>query len=300
MRKKKIFKLIFIIVTAYLFVFLAIMIYSFVFPKKSLGTTNIRMPIQKKIMKSLGDQTIDNNYFFSYITREYEIIDKKNNISMDDLSFVIKDLNPGDIFFTNSGKYLSSFFIPGKWKHAAIYLGSKNQLLEFFGEKSEIYKSFSVYYSNPDDILLLDSSSEGVKIRRITDISNLSSTSYLKSISFFRINKQKTDIEIFLKKAYEQVGKDYDYDIDTEDETYIYCSELIYHSLKSINLIIEKEGPFLSRDLISPNDALYYILKESIDNNNFIFILFLEKKNGELQKLSKQDLISEFFQIKLF
>lgn len=294
MSKEKFFKLLFLIIISSIFVFLAMMLFSYLFPKKNLGTSSIRLPIQKSIMKSVGDQVLDNDLFYLF-TDGHEIVDQKNNISLDDLLFFKSNFKSGDIFFTSSGKYLSSVFIPGKWKHAAIYLGSSEQLANLLGYDSDLYKMILPYYQNSSDILLLDSSSDGVKIRNIQEISNLSDLSYLKSITFFRINKNKEDIYIFLKKSLQQLGKDYDYDIDTDNQDYIYCSELIYHSLKELGLVINKGLPFLSRDLISPNDALYYILRESIDNNNFIFILFLEKKNGELQELSKQDLISEFF-----
>ena len=40
--------------------------------------------------------------------------------------------------------------------------------------------------------------------------------------------------EKFLKYAIQNIGKKYDFDLITEDPSTIYCSELIYESLKRI------------------------------------------------------------------
>ncbi|PKM91604.1 hypothetical protein CVU82_00100 [Candidatus Falkowbacteria bacterium HGW-Falkowbacteria-1] len=290
---KKILKNTLIVLSSSVLLFLLTLFFSYLRPNEILIIENLRLPIQEEILTSIGNYTIDNEYLNDYINEEYRIDDGKNNVSLQDLRSYLEELKPGDIFFTNSGKYLSSLFIPGKWKHAAIYLGSKKQTRDFLGEDSDLYKHLLTHYVNGDEILIIDSSSHGVKIREFDELSNLSSSSYLKSITAFRIKTSDKELSEFLTEARKQEGKAYDYDMITESNDYVYCSELIYHSLKKINLVINNRSLFLAREIITPNDALYYIAKNEKTSNNFSFIFFIEKENGRIKNFSKNDLIIE-------
>lgn len=281
---KKIFQSLF-----FIFIFFSLgLLFSYIFPEEKIISKNVRLPLQKRVMASIGDYTINNQQIARYISEDNLIIEGKNNISLNDLEKYLSELKTGDIIFTNSGKYLSSVFIPGKWKHSAIYIGSKNQLSEFFTEESEIFKKLETYYQNNEQKLIIDSSSDGVQIRDIKELSNLSQSSYLKSFAVFRINKNKEKIINFLKKSKEQVGKEYDYDLITEDEKELYCSELIYHSLKEIGFEIKREESF-AREMISPNDLVNYMIR----SNYFSFIIFLEKENYSIKELNKLELLKE-------
>lgn len=278
---------------AIIFLFLSAIILSLFLPREEKFNKKIRLPIQEEIIKSIGEYTIENDQVMSYINTDYQIIEGQNNISINEIKRYSKKLMPGDIFFTSSGKYLSGFFIPGKWKHAGIYLGTKEQVEKTFKTNPSLYNNFLKYYKSKDDILILDSSAEGVKIRKIEAISNLSSESYLKSFTAFRINKNPREVQKFLLKAMDLLGKEYDYDMNTGDEAYIYCSELIYHSLKEINITIDSKQKILNREIISPNDLLYYIVKSKKISNDFSFVFFIEKENGFIKNLSRSNLITE-------
>lgn len=281
---KKIFQSLF-----FIFVFFLLsLLFSYIFPEEELISKNIRLPLQKKVMASIGDYTIHNQQIIKYINEDNLIIDGKNNISLVDLEKYLSELKTGDIIFTNSGKYLSSIFIPGKWKHSAVYIGNKNQLSELLTENSKMFKDLEIYYQNNEQKLVIDSSSNGVQIRDIKELSNLSQSSYLKSFTVFRINKNKEKIIDFLKKSKEQIGKEYDYDLITEDEKELYCSELIYHSLNEIGFKIKKEESF-AREMVSPNDLVNYMAL----NKYFSFIVFLEKENYSIKELNKLELLKK-------
>ncbi len=287
-KKKKYLKIIFSPLLFLSSLFVLSMIFSFIFPEEGIISKSLRLPLQKKVMASIGDYTIKNQQIIKYINEENLIIDGENNISLSDLNNYFSKLQTGDILFTNSGQYLSSVFIPGKWKHSAIYIGSKEQLINFSGKNSNLFKSLEKYYENEKQILILDSSSEGVKIRNIESLSNLAESSYLKSLSVFRIKKDKEKIIKFLEKSKNQIGKEYDYDLITESDQELYCSELIYHSLKEIGFKINKKNS-ISRKLISPDDLNNYML----NNKSFTFVIFLEKENGFIKELNKLELLKE-------
>jgi len=61
---------------------------------------------------------------------------------------------------------------------------------------------------------------------------------------------------------------------------------LIYHSLEEIGFKINKEKSY-AREMVSPDNLVDYMIKDE----NFSFIIFLEKQNGKIKKLPKSYLI---------
>lgn len=75
----------------------------------------------------------------------------------------------------------------------------------------------------------------------------------------FRIVASKEDIQTFLQVAKEQIGKEYNFDFDTEDTSSFYCSQLLKYGLESIGLSLPTADTFF-REITSPDDAVNYIL----------------------------------------
>jgi uncharacterized protein YycO len=74
----------------------------------------------------------------------------------------------------------------------------------------------------------------GVMLRDFSELSNLTSNSYLKAIIAFRPITSEENKQHLVDFALQQVGKEYDFDFDTEDFTAIFCSELIQYGLEEI------------------------------------------------------------------
>lgn len=172
------------------------MFFSYIFPKFVSPLDTIRMYVQSNALKLAGETIIGD------ITTDESGIPTHNEkfLSREDIISYIDTLEVGDIIFTESDQYLSSILTPGKRTHSAIYLGERK---------------------------VLDASSEGVSIRDIDQLSNLSSYSFLKSLLAFRINTEKEHIQIFVDLAKQQIGKKYNFDFDTNDTSSFYCSQLI-------------------------------------------------------------------------
>lgn len=268
--------------------FLLTIIISYIFPNERVISDNLRVPMQRWVMLGISNSTIENRKIAQAIGENYIIKDGKNNISFKDLEDYFPKLRTGDIIFTKSGKYLSSVFIPGKWKHSAIYIGSKNQLLQVFNKNSAVFKYLEKYYTRDDQRLIIDSNADGVTVRDIKELSNLSESSYLKSLSVFRINKNKGLVISFIQNIKKHLGKEYDFDFITKDKEKMYCSELIYHSLKGIGFEI-KTKEFMARRVISPDNLANYM----VNSESFSLVSFLKKENGLIQELNKYDLRKE-------
>lgn len=262
-------------------IFLALILFSLIFPNTMpVVDSTIRLPIQSTLMASIShvairDFTLDEDY--NIVTDQWESltwIDIKNSIAQ---------LKPGDIFFTDS-RYASSFFIPGKRQHSIIYLGTRPKLAETFSTTSDIYIWLEPYFTNDIEELIIDSTSEGVHIRNLMEVANIKNNgnSYLESIIAFRILADNRNLQKFLKHAIDNLGKKYDFDLITEDPSSLYCSELIYESLKKIWIKLKIRSSILWRLYVSPNDAVDYILWQGIADNDFSLLFAREKKDGNV------------------
>ena len=83
----------------FIFVFFLLgLLLSYLFPEEKIISENLRLPLQKKVMASVGDYIIENEQISKYIGENYQVIDGQNNISWNDLNKNLPNLEPGDIF----------------------------------------------------------------------------------------------------------------------------------------------------------------------------------------------------------
>lgn len=180
----------------------------------------------------------------------------------------------GDIINLENTHYLSNLAIPGKWKHTLIYLGSIEQVKQVVQENSQYYQKIIDKYKNGDEILVLDANSTGVKIRMFTDMANLAEKSYLKALACYRLKKDNTFIQSFIEKAMDYYNTPYDFEMDTSNDSALYCSELIYCSLLKNNIELTQFSKVLEYQVITPTD----LITELEDKNLIENIVVLENE----------------------
>lgn len=251
--------------------------FSFVFPKSIRLLDLLRMPVQTRIMSAISHYRVDDLFPTEEIGLE-----GIEGLDMVELNAYLNMLQPGDIFFTDSDKYLSSNMIPGKWKHSGIFLGNRKQLEAWPWMPAALKAAAEKMYITGEEWLILDSTEPGVTIREFEDLSNLRSGSLLIAFSAVRINKPPHIIGRFLSFATGQIGKPYDFDFITDDTEELYCSELLYEALKDIGIILEIRERMFGREVISPNATVDYILQYGIPRKEFLKIFSIEKNDGEL------------------
>ncbi len=252
--------------------------YSFFNPWDIKFLDEIRLSVQAKIMTTAGDYTTD-DLLLNINNNHTESL---NALTISELEKYTDKLNPGDIFFTNSEKYISSEFIPGEWKHSIIYLWTEKQINKLFKNEPEILKIFSWHFKTGNEKLILDTNSEWVDIRNFSELSNLNKISLLVSISSFKINKNEDIIKNFIKYSLTQIWKAYDFDRITKDSSTLYCSELIYQWLVKTNIEVSIKHHTVNREIISPTNIVQYITKYWIDKEEFKLIFFVEKENWKI------------------
>jgi hypothetical protein len=278
----------------YIIIFMLLIIlpfgYSFFNPWKVKFLDNIRLIVQSKIMTTAWDYTTDD--LLLNINNDHQ--KSINALNAQELNKYTIKLKPWDIFFTDSEKYISSEFIPGKRKHSIIYLWTQKQITELFKNEPEILQIFKPHFKNNTEKLILDTNSEWVDIRDFSELSNLNKISLLVSISSFRINKDEETIKDFIKYSLSQIGKAYDFDRVTKDSSTLYCSELIYKGLEQIWIQVSIKYHALNREIISPANIVQYITQYWINKEEFKLMFFVEKENWniierELSEFNIQD-----------
>ena len=203
------------------------------------------------------------------IIKQAEVIEYK------ELLEYIDNFKVGDIINLENTNYLSSYAIPGRWKHTLFYLGTYQQFIDFFQPEDQYYQEIIKHYHTQDEILVLDSNSSGVKIRTFDQMANLKKESYLKALSSYRFNENSDFIKQYLNGALNYLGTPYDYNLVTYDDSALYCSELVYYALQTVGLEIDCESIILDHKIISPTDLSRYL--ESLNNVNHTFLLEKQK-----------------------
>ncbi len=221
-------------------------LFSLFFPGNIRFVDNIRLFFQKPLVKWAGKIHIE------------PVISEDIDIEFDELRDFIKDLPPGSVFFTRTRSYPLCELIPGEWKHSGIFLGTKAQIASYIDTSGPLYRALDTLM-NYTDIYVLDSQSEGVSVHPIQELSNLNESSCLTSFAAFAFNGRTARREDFIEKGLSFSGVEYDYDWITEDPGSVFCSELLYHSLRAVGIRVKNRTKTMGRIIFTPDDLYRYL-----------------------------------------
>lgn len=171
----------------------------------------------------------------------------------------------GDIICLENSHYLSNLVIPGRWKHSLIYLGTYKQVISHIDIKHPYYHQIMNKFKTKEEVLILDANESGVKIRCFDEMANLKKDSYLKALICYRIDRDQVFIDSFVNNALGYLGRAYDFEMNSKDDKELYCSELIYWSLKKLDINISYSTKLFKYNVISPTDVI-----KSLKNDNLI------------------------------
>ena len=161
------------------------------------------------------------------------------------LTHINSDLQIGDILLEKTPFRLTDSLIPGHWGHAAIYVGSMEELKELgIWEHSVVQKYHQKIRAKK---YVAEALRDGVQLNTIEHFLNIDDFSTLRYIKESREEKAKRII-----LTLRQVGKEYDFNFDVETSDKIVCSELIYITSTTIDWKTDK---LLGRHTISPDNV---------------------------------------------
>lgn len=138
-------------------------------------------------------------------------------------------LRPGDILIERRNWYLSNAFLPGYWPHAALYVGTADDLRALGLDNDPRVASHLARFSESDDaghrFAVIEAVSEGVIFTSLEH-----SAGEADAVAVLRPKLPQDDIREAIARAFSHAGKPYDFDFDFFSSDRLVCTEVVHRS----------------------------------------------------------------------
>ena len=207
-------------------------------------------------------------------------------------------LEPGDILLQRREWHLTNLGIPGYWTHLALYVGTPERLNDFFSDipATTDTSASEILFASCETAraTLGHSDEEGFPLAVIEALrpgvvlTSLEVSGSTDALAVLRPRQSKAKRLQGLLRAFEHLGKPYDYNFDFATDQALVCSELVYKAFRDLDILQpERVG---GRLLLSPN-----LLAERFDTQlrdsdvpELEFVLFLDGL-GEIGQFEEAD-----------
>ncbi len=185
---------------------------------------------------------------------------------------LIKNLKPLDILFEKTPFALTDALIPGHFGHAALYLGTEEQLKEVNMWDTKIIKPF--HKDIRSGKIIIEAIRPGVGLTTLEKFMEIDEIAIVRQPN---VEKDFFETMSIYKRALDQLGKEYDFNFDVETTDKIVCSELLFFAFGQINW---PTVYILGRPTISPDNLAELTF---YDQSPINFVLnYWSKKKGEV------------------
>jgi uncharacterized protein YycO len=165
---------------------------------------------------------------------------------------VKNNLQAGDIMLEKTPFRLTDKFIPGHWGHAAIWIGTEEELKTLGIWNHPLVRKYHQQIRQGNSVI--EALRSGVVMNPLNEFMNIDDLGILR-LGDSKINNKAKIILLALR----QIGKEYDFNFDIESTDKIVCSELIYVTFTNINWPTEN---MLGRYTISPDNIAAKTLED--------------------------------------
>lgn len=167
---------------------------------------------------------------------------------------IYTQLKAGDILLEKTPFRLTDSFIPGYWGHAAIWVGSQQELeaLGIWNHPLVVPHHASINANEK----IVEALRKGVVLNSLEHFLNIDDMAVLRENGISQDEKRAVLLHTFA-----QIGKDYDFNFDVETSDKIVCSELVYTAYTHIKWPTSKT---LGRYTISPDNIANKTLNERL------------------------------------
>lgn len=164
----------------------------------------------------------------------------------DDETLAMLPLQPGDILVERRNWYLSNLGLPGFWPHAALFIGTAEEMETYF-DTPEVRERMAVEYDCDDSFAacmekrfpedwatLQELDEEGHPTRVIEAVSegviftSLEHSAHCDYLGVMRPLRTKTEKAIAILHAFEDLWKPYDFEFDFATDSTLVCSEVVH------------------------------------------------------------------------
>jgi hypothetical protein len=202
-------------------------------------------------------------------------------------------LKPGDILIQRRNWHMTNIGIPGFWPHVALYVGTPDELEDFFGELGfDVMSTIKGLY--PDVYAKLGQSDDGgyplcviEAIRPGVVLQSLETSARCDYLGVIRPNLSKANKFKALMGAFSHYQKPYDLNFDFTTDNALVCSELVYKAYRPQGNLPLKPEVINGRLLLPPNRLAEQAVVDMGADKHFSFVLFLdavEKSNEVVER----------------
>jgi len=202
---------------------------------------------------------------------------------------VVGMLEPGDLVLSYTSGYVSSFFIPGEFKHAMIFVGTveDRKRIGLVGSRVKLpggrtkerqrWKDFKQSKTlEGRSANMIEAVAEGVKFSNLEHVMD----THINRLVVIRPVLSDRDRVLYLSRVFSYLGQEYDFEFDFEDASRQVCTELVYRSLNGISGIDYELEERSGRLALTADDTLNYWLDKNPER--FKFVLFAEEEPMKL------------------
>jgi hypothetical protein len=155
--------------------------------------------------------------------------DGRSLISPEQVARLQTLMQPGDIILERRNWYLSNAFLPGFWPHAALYVGTADDLQRLgLDQDDRVRARWSEFTSRDHDghaRVIIEAISEGVVFNSIEH-----SIGGGDSAAVLRPQLSDAEKAEAIARAFSHVGKPYDFDFDFTTTDKLVCTEVVFRS----------------------------------------------------------------------
>lgn len=154
-------------------------------------------------------------------------------------------LRSGDILLEKTPFRLTDKLIPGYWGHAAVWVGSEEELksLGIWDDPVVIPHQAAIRSGRQ----VVEALRSGVEINPLETFMNIDSLGVMRSPAAAAPARAQIVLQ-----ALRQIGKPYDFNFDVESKERVYCSKLVYLAYGDLDWSTQKS---LGRTTFTPDDV---------------------------------------------
>ncbi|MBP9680448.1 MAG: hypothetical protein KBD76_03500 [Bacteriovorax sp.] len=186
------------------------------------------------------------------------------------------NLKPLDLIFEKRNFTLSNYTIPGHWGHVAIWLGTKEQLIENGMWNKDFFQPFKQAVEEGKNIIEIRK--KGIQFVSLEKFINLD------EIAVTRIKNASVQAEEIFQNLVDQMDAAYDFSFNAQTPDKLTCSELVAYTYGNIRW---PEYKTILQVSLRPDDVAILSLYDETPEE---FVLYLKgNRNAPFEKKGFED-----------